>query len=93
MGVVLTCAELTILNRHCFVRVHMAEELSNQLRGKDLVEYVEDHREEFEGDGDALCVAAGYGIDEEDGTTKCDLPAFVNELGQATDLTSYEIDE
>ncbi len=70
----------------------MNEAVSKPLTGKELVEYVEEHREEFEGNGDAICVAAGYGKNGEDGTTKCNLPAFVNELGQATDLASYEID-
>ena len=71
----------------------MTDASINPLKGKELVEYLEEHRESFEGDGDALCVAAGYGTEVGDGTTKCNLPAFVNELDRATDLTSYEVDQ
>ena len=68
----------------------MTKSVNKQLKGKELVDFVEEHRKDFEEDGDALCVAAGYGKDTADGSTKCNLPAFVNELGQATDLNSYE---
>ena len=51
-----------------------------KLKGQELASYVEENREKFNGNGDKLCLAAGYGITREDGSTKCNLPSFINEL-------------
>ena len=66
--------------------------MANPLKGKALAEFVENGREEFGENGDALCVAAGYGKKALDGTTKCNLPAFVNELDQVSDLVNDKAD-
>ena len=51
-----------------------------KLRGKELTSYIEQHKQEFEGNGDKLCVAAGYGIEADDGKEKCDFSDFVKAL-------------
>ncbi len=62
--------------------------LKKPLKGKELAKYVEDHREEFQDNGDALCVEAGYGEYSTDGNPKCDFQPFVKELGKAMNLES-----
>ena len=56
------------------------------LTGDELLTYVEDHRLDFKGNGDAICLAAGYGIKTEDGGNKCNFKAFVKALSSAFDL-------
>ena len=51
-----------------------------KLRGKELTSYIEKHKQEFNGNGDELCVAAGYGIQADDGKEKCDFSDFVKAL-------------
>jgi len=51
-----------------------------KLRGKELTSYIEKHKKEFNGNGDKLCVAAGYGIQADDGNDKCDFSDFVKAL-------------
>ncbi len=51
-----------------------------KLRGKELTSYIEKHKQEFDGNGDRLCVAAGYGIRADDGKEKCDFSDFVKAL-------------
>jgi len=51
-----------------------------KLRGKELTSYIEKHKKEFNGNGDKLCVAAGYGIQADDGKEKCDFSDFVKAL-------------
>ena len=51
-----------------------------KLRGKELTSYIEKHKQEFDGNGDKLCVAAGYGIQADDGKEKCDFSDFVKAL-------------
>lgn len=51
-----------------------------KLRGKELTSYIEKHKQEFDGNGDKLCVAAGYGIQADDGNEKCDFSDFVKAL-------------
>ena len=63
------------------------------LKGKDLVEYLEEHRDEYEDNGDALCVAAGYVRKSEGGENQCNLPAFIKELDEATDIENFVYDE
>ena len=53
---------------------------TEKLRGKELTSYIEKHKEEFDGNGDKLCVAAGYGIQADDGKEKCDFSDFVKAL-------------
>ena len=52
----------------------------DKLRGKELASYIEQHKQEFEGNGDKLCLAAGYGIQADDGKEKCDFSNFVKAL-------------
>ena len=51
-----------------------------KLKGEELASYFKSHRKDFESDGDALCLAAGYGIELNDGTTKCNFTDFVKAL-------------
>ena len=51
-----------------------------KLRGKELTSYIEQHKQEFDGNGDKLCVAAGYGIQADDGKEKWDFSDFVKAL-------------
>ena len=53
---------------------------TEKLRGKELTSYIEKHKQEFDGNGDKLCVAAGYGIQADDGKEKCDFSDFVKAL-------------
>ncbi len=62
---------------------------SVKLQGDDLANYFNDHQGDFNGNGDALCLAAGYGIKAEDGTEKCNFSDFIKELADAVDLTNY----
>ena len=57
-----------------------------KLTGKDLASYLELHREDFNGNGDALCLAAGYGVTGEDGTEKCNLSDFIQALSAAIEF-------
>ncbi|KGG15510.1 MULTISPECIES: hypothetical protein [unclassified Prochlorococcus] len=59
-----------------------------KLEGKALASYLEEHRNDFNGNGDALCLAAGYGIQGDDGTEKCDFSDFVKALSTAIDVQS-----
>ena len=60
------------------------------LRGKELVNYVESHREGLQGDGDTLCVEAGYGEYDQKGHPICNFKPFVKELSQAMELENKE---
>ncbi len=59
----------------------------SKLSGKDLASYLEVHRDEFNGNGDALCLAAGYGIKGEDGIQKCNFSDFVQALSSALEIS------
>ncbi len=59
----------------------------DKLKGKELADYVEKHKEEFEGNGDKLCLAAGYGVQAEDGNLKCDFGNFVKAVSVAEDIS------
>ena len=59
----------------------------NKLTGKDLASYLEIHRDEFKGNGDDFCLAAGYGTRGEDGTQKCNLTDFIQALYDALDIS------
>ena len=63
-----------------------SKESIEPLKGKDLVEYVKGHKEEFKDNGDALCVGAGYGNYSEEGSPNCDFKPFVKELGKVMNL-------
>ena len=58
----------------------------DRLTGKELATYLEIHREDFHGNGDALCVAAGYGIKGDDGNQKCNFADFVQALSEALQI-------
>ena len=47
--------------------------------------YVEDHRLDFNQNGDALCLAAGYGMKSIEGSQKCNFKAFVKALSSAVE--------
>ncbi len=64
----------------------------NKLTGEDLASYLEIHREEFNGNGDALCMAAGYGIEGEDGRQKCNFTDFVQALSSALEISKADKD-
>ena len=59
----------------------------NKLIGKDLASYLEIHRDEFNGNGDAFCLAAGYGVKGDDGAQKCNLTDFIRALSDALDIS------
>ena len=62
----------------------------DKLRGKELASYLEDHRADFKGNGDALCLAAGYGKTASDGTQVCNFTDFVNAVSNAVELNNEE---
>ena len=61
------------------------------LTGKDLLDYVELNRVKLENDGDSLCIGAGYGKYNEDGSAICRLDLFSTELIKAKE--SIHIDK
>ena len=61
-----------------------------ELRGKELADYVKDHKNEFHENGDALCVEAGYGEYTKEGIPNCHLKPFVKELSKVMDLEENE---
>ena len=63
-----------------------------KLTGKDLATYLEGHKKEFNGNGDAFCLAAGYGMEDEDGSQKCNFTAFVEAVSTALDTSSMDND-
>ena len=65
-------------------------ETSKPLKGEELAKYFDVHREDFQGNGDALCVEAGYGEYSEDGRPNCNFQPFVKELGKVMDLENEE---
>ncbi|WP_269622721.1 hypothetical protein [Prochlorococcus marinus] len=60
-----------------------------KLTGKALAEFIEHHRDEYQNNGDALCLASGYGTKSDDGLVKCNLTDFINALGKALDLDDF----
>ncbi len=56
---------------------------SKPLKGKDLLKFVEKHREQYLNNGDSICIEAGYGGYTEEGTEKCRLEVFSAELIKA----------
>ena len=58
-----------------------------KLTGKKLASYIEQHKQEFMGNGDKLCLAAGYGIRAEGGDEKCDFSDFVRALSVEENMT------
>ncbi len=63
---------------------------TSPLKGKELLDYFDGHKEGTGGDGDALCIGAGYGEYSEDGKVKCNFPPFVKELDKAMELNKQE---
>ena len=59
---------------------------NKKLRGKELAKFIETHRQDFNGDGDQLCVEAGYGEYSKEGDAICNFKPFVKELSEAMDL-------
>ncbi len=57
-----------------------------QLKGEELVNFVKAHRSDFDGNGDLLCVEAGYGNYSKDGNAKCNFKPFIKELSKVMDL-------
>ncbi len=65
---------------------------NRKLTGLELADYLKRHRDEFEGNGDAFCMAAGYGIEGDDGKEKCNFKALVEALAKAGALNNLDID-
>ena len=61
-----------------------------KLVGDELASYVEDHRGEFNKNGDAICMAAGYVIRESDGTEKCNFTDFVKALSSSAETKNED---
>ncbi|KGG12703.1 MULTISPECIES: hypothetical protein [Prochlorococcus] len=61
-----------------------------RLQGEELASYIKKNGHKFHGDGDQLCVAVGYGIAADDGSIKCNLSHFTNELDKVSDSHSEE---
>ena len=53
-------------------------------------DYLESHREDFNGNGDALCIEAGYGQYSENGELKCNFKPFVKEVSEVMDLAKTD---
>ena len=68
------------------------EQESNKLKGKELADYVQNHRSDFDGNGDALCLAAGYGIKTSDGYEKCNFSDFVKAVWSAIEIQNQDSD-
>ncbi len=64
-----------------------------KLKGKDLTSYIDQHKQEFEGNGDKLCLAAGYGVPTDDGNEKCDFSDFVKALSLAKGKSEIDVEE
>lgn len=56
---------------------------SNALKGEDLLNYIENNKNQEEENGDSLCIGAGYGESGEEGSTICRLDLFSTELIKA----------
>ncbi len=65
-----------------------SKQIKEKLTGEDLFHFVENHRKDFNGNGDRLCVEAGYGEYSNDGDAKCNFKPFVKELSKVMDLES-----
>ncbi len=50
------------------------------LKGKELLAYIENNREELDDNGDELCIGAGYGSLSNEGSPICKLELFSKEL-------------
>ncbi len=64
------------------------EKKSVKLKGKDLAQYITVHRMDFNGNGDEFCLAAGYGVEGNDGKLKCNFTEFVQAVSTAVDEDS-----
>lgn len=63
------------------------KKISKKLKGKELADYIKKYKDQFKGDGDQLCLAAGYGQPSKDGNNmKCDLPLFIKEFSEAMEI-------
>ena len=58
-------------------------DLSLPLKGKDLLDFIEKHRDTLSDNGDSLCIGAGYGELAKDGSATCRLDLFGKELIKA----------
>ena len=63
---------------------------SDKLKGEELASYLENHRGDFEGNGDDLCLAAGYGKIASDGTQVCNFKDFVKAVANAVELNNED---
>ncbi len=75
-------------NRLTKKKIIQENQSKQRLKGKALAAYVEKNRENFKGDGDTLCVEAGYGEYGNNGEPKCDFKPFVKELSEVIDLSN-----
>ncbi|WP_320677198.1 hypothetical protein [Prochlorococcus sp. MIT 1300] len=63
------------------------------LKGKQLLDYIESNKRDSNIDGDMLCIGAGYATYAEDGTYSCDLQRFSSEVIKAKQMLHYDSDQ
>ena len=63
-----------------------SDQIKKKLRGQELVNFVEAHKQDFNGNGDQLCIEAGYGKYAKNGKAVCNFKNFVKELSKVMDL-------
>ncbi len=59
------------------------ETMPKRLKGSELLDYIEVHQSIGNDNGDSLCIEAGYGTFNKDGTATCRLDLFSTELIKA----------
>ncbi len=63
---------------------------SKRLKGEALVTYIKKNKGRFGENGDALCVAAGYGTISKDGKPLCEFQSFVKALSNSGNIGLLE---
>ena len=64
-----------------------SRKVTRKLKGKELADYIKKNKKQLKGDGDKLCLDAGYGMNSNGGVLKCNLPLFIKEFSQAMSET------
>ena len=62
---------------------------TENLKGKELLDYIDFNKRESNIDGDLLCMGAGYVTYAEDGTYSCDFQKFSSEVIKAKHKQHY----
>ena len=63
---------------------------SKRLKGEELVSYIKKNKKQFGENGDALCVATGYGTLSKDGEPVCEFQSFVKALSNSVNIGVLE---